>query len=573
MFFRQEKHSKLESMDNTTPSINSKSLNKLIESSIRDNWELTAFSDIGGVNLPFKDVAVYVAKLHILFEAAGLKSGDRVALCGKNSSKWAVALIACLTARMVAVPILHEFKPDMIHHLVNHSDSKLMFVDAAIWENLDERLLPELEGAFFISELGMPFSRNKKLSEARSNINELFGRKFPYDFTPDDILYMQDSPDDLALINYTSGSTGASKGVMLTFGNLWSNIRFCLDHLSFLKAGDGIVNMLPLAHLYGMTIDMLHPFCRGCHCHFLTRVPSPKVILGAFAEIKPKLVITVPLILEKIIRTRVFPMLDKPLMRFLMKIPGIDTRLLEKVKDGLEQAFGGNLQELIIGGAALNGEIEAFLKKIGFPYTVGYGMTECGPLITYAPHQTNRLRSCGQVVDRMEVKVDSPDPANVPGDLWVRGENVMKGYYKNPKATAEVMPESENGWMNTGDLCTMDHDGFITICGRSKTMILGPSGQNIYPEEIEQTLNNLPYVNESLIIDDNGRLVALVHPDFDSARSQGLDMESLDKIMADNLTALNHEMPQYSKISKIKILEEEFEKTPKHSIKRFLYQP
>ena len=558
---------------NPTPAHLPPSLNEIIEKSIRANWEITALSDLGGINLPYKDVAVYIEKLHILFDAAGLKPGDKVAICGKNSSKWAVALIACLTARLVAVPILHEFKPDMIHHLVNHSDAKLLFIDAAIWENLDEKLLPALTGVLFISEFGMPLSRSKKLTEARNNINELFGRKFPYDFNPSDVVYSRDTPDELALINYTSGSTGASKGVMLSFGNLWSNIRFCLDHLPFLKAGDGVVNMLPLAHLYGMTIDMLHPFCRGCHCFFLTRIPSPKIILKAFADVRPKLIITVPLILEKIIRTKVFPLLDKPLMRILLKVPYIDNKLLASVKAHLQQAFGGNLHELIIGGAALNPEVEAFLKRIGFPYTVGYGMTECGPLVAYASPEENKLRSCGRVVDRMEVRVDSQDPANVVGNLWVRGANVMKGYYKNMKATAEVMPDPESGWMNTGDLCTIDSDGFITICGRSKTMILGPSGQNIYPEEIEQSLNNMPYVNESLIIDENGRLVALVYPDFDSARNQGLDREALEKIMADNLDALNKEMPAYSKVSKIKIFEEEFEKTPKRSIKRFLYQP
>lgn len=549
------------------------SLNDIIEQSIRKHWELTALSDMGGVNLQYNDVAVYIEKLHILFDAAGLKPGDKVAICGKNSSKWSVVLLACLTAKVVAVPILHEFKPDMIHHLVNHSDAKLLFVDESIWENLDERLLPGLAGVFFISEMGMPFSRSKKLSEARNSINTLFGQKFPYDFTPENVRYHRDSPDELALINYTSGSTGASKGVMLTFGNLWSNIRFCLDHLHFLKPGDGIVNMLPLAHLYGMTIDMLHPFCRGCHCHFLTRVPSPKVILRAFAEVRPKLIIAVPLILEKIIRTKVFPLLEKPLMRILLKVPFVDDRLLAKVKENLQQAFGGNLHEIIIGGAALNGEVEAFLKRIGFPYTVGYGMTECGPLISYSPHDENRLRSCGRIVERMEARVESSDPHTVPGNLWVRGANVMKGYYKNEKATREAIPDPESGWMDTGDLCTIDSDGFITISGRNKTMILGPSGQNIYPEEIEQALNNLPFVSESLVIDDNGRLVALVYPDFDSARSQGLDREALEKVMDENLTTLNKSLPAYSKVSRIKIFEEEFEKTPKRSIKRFLYQP
>lgn len=549
------------------------SLNDILENSIRTHWELTALSDIGGENLQYKDVAIYIEKLHILFEAAGLKEGDKVAICGKNSSKWAVALIACLTAKIVAVPILHEFKPDMIHHLVNHSGSKLLFVDAAIWENLDERLLPDLVGALYISEFGMPLSRSKKLTEARNNINELFGKRYPYDFVPDSVRYKRDLPDEIAIINYTSGSTGASKGVVLPFRSIWSNVRFCLDNLDFLKPGDGIVNMLPLAHLYGLTIDMLHPFCRGCHCHFLTRLPSPKVILQAFAEVRPKLIITVPLILEKIIRTRVFPLLEKPLMKLLLHVPVIDNKLLGKIKAGLEQAFGGNLQELIIGGAGLNGEVEAFLKRINFPYTVGYGMTECGPLVAYAPPAENKLRSCGRVVERMEARVDSVDPERVPGNLWVRGMNVMDGYYKNPKATEEVMPDKDSGWMNTGDLCTMDSEGFIFISGRSKTMILGPSGQNIYPEEIEQVLNNMPYVSESLVIDDNGRLVALVYPDFDAARSQNLDREAIDKIMNENLIALNKEMPAYSKVSKIKIFEEEFEKTPKRSIKRFLYQP
>lgn len=551
----------------------SPSLIGLIEHSIRTNCELTALSDMGGVNLSYKEVAAYIEKLHILFEAAGLKEGDRVAICGKNSSKWAVALLACLTAKMVAVPILHEFKPDMIHHLLNHSDSKLLFVDAAIWEDLDEKLLPGLQGALYISEFGMPLSRSQKLTDARNNINKLFGERFPYEFNAAEVSYEREEPCQLAMISYTSGSTGSSKGVMLSYESLWSNVRFCLDNLDFLLPGDGIVNMLPLAHLYGLTIDMLHPFCRGCHCNFLTRLPSPKVILKAFAEVKPKLIITVPLILEKIIRSKVFPMLEKPLMRILLKVPYLDAHLLGKVKEGLLEAFGGNLQELIIGGAALNGEVEAFLKRIEFPYTVGYGMTECGPLVTYAPPTDNKLRSCGRIVDRMEGRVDSPDPTRVPGDLWVRGQNVMLGYYKNPKATAEVIPDPDSGWMNTGDLCTIDDQGFVFITGRTKTMILGPSGQNIYPEEIEQVLANMPYVNEALIIDENGRLAALVHPDFDSARSQGIDREALEHIMDDNLTALNKEMPAYSKVSKIKIMEEEFEKTPKRSIKRFLYQP
>lgn len=551
--------------------ITPRSLNAIIENSIKKNWERMALSDMGGVNYQYKDVAENVAKLHILFEAAGLKPGDKVAICGKNSSNWAVTLIACLTSGVVAVPILHEFKPDTIHHLVNHSDSKLLFTDKNIWENLDESKLPKLEAVIFISELGMPFSRNKKLTEARDNLNEYFGRKYPYSFTAPDVKYFKDSPEMLAVINYTSGSTGMSKGVMLPYRSIWGNINFAIEHLPFFNPGDGIVNMLPLAHLYGMVIEMLHPLCRGCHCHFLTRLPSPKIILGAFAEVKPKLVITVPLIVEKIIRNKVFPALDKPLMKFALKIPGINKYLLKKVADNLYKAFGGQLKELIIGGAALNPDVEKFLFKIGFPLTVGYGMTECGPLITYVDPQDARPVSVGKPVDGMEIRIDSPDPIHQPGNLWVRGVNVMRGYYKNEEATKEVMPD-DSGWMNTGDMCRIDEDGYLYICGRSKTMILGPSGQNIYPEEIEAKLNNLPYVSESLVIDKKGDLEALIYPDLESVRNQNISNEHLNEIMTQNLSTLNSDLPGYSKVKRFRLLEEEFEKTPKRSIKRFLYQ-
>ncbi|MDE6231502.1 MAG: AMP-binding protein [Muribaculaceae bacterium] len=548
------------------------SLNELIARAIVKNWDRMSLSDMGGINYQYKDVAEKIEKLHILFESAGLRKGDKVAICGKNSANWSVTFLACLTAGIVAVPILHEFKPETIHHLIDHSGAKLLFVDAAIWENLDETQLPGLMGAIYISEFGMPLSRSESLTEARNNLNELFGRKYPYDFTAKDVEYYHDDPEEIAVINYTSGSTGMSKGVMLPFRSLWSNVEFCLDHLQFFKPGDGIVNMLPLAHLYGMVIEMLHPFCRGCHCYFLTRVPSPKIILGAFAEVKPKLIITVPLILEKIIRNKVFPLLDKPLMKVLLKVPYLDDRLLAKVKDNLIQAFGGNLEEIIVGGAPLNKEVEDFLHKIGFPLTVGYGMTECGPLISYESAATAKSQTVGRVVERMEVKIDSPDPQNIPGNIWVRGANVMKGYYKNEQATKEVMPD-DSGWMNTGDRGLIDAEGFISILGRSKTMILGPSGQNIYPEEIEQKLNNLPYVAESLVIDEAGTLVALVVPDWEAVRMEGMDSDALEKVMDQNLVALNDEMPAYSKIKRYKLMQEEFEKTPKRSIKRFLYQP
>lgn len=549
------------------------SLNLMFEKSIKENWELMAFSDLGGAGFRYRDVAESVAKLHLLFQAAGISEGDKVALCGRNSARWAIVFIACLTYKAVAVPILHEFKPDNVHHLVNHSDARLLFADESVWENLDENQMRELRGVIFFSGFELRLSRSGELTKARERINEIFGKRFPQDFTPADVCYPEDHASDLAMISYTSGSTGNSKGVMLPFRSLRSNVAYCLDNLPFVSAGDGLAAMLPLAHLYGLSVEMLFPFCKGMDIHFLTRLPSPKVILDAFATVRPKLIVTVPLVIEKIIRGRVFPMLEKPLMRVLLKLPVIDTRLLAKVRQSLLEAFGGNVREVIIGGAPLNPEVERFLRRIEFPFTVGYGMTECGPLIAYAPHDVQRLRSCGRVVDRMQVRVDSPDPASKPGNLWVRGDNLMCGYYKNPKATAEAMPPEADGWMNTGDLCTIDPDGFITISGRSKTMILGPSGQNIYPEEIEQKLDNMPYVAESLVIDDGGRLLALVYPDLESMRTQGLDREALEKIMNESLASLNAELPAYSRLSGFKIMEEEFEKTPKRSIKRYLYQP
>ena len=549
-----------------------KSLNALLKDSILRNWDNMALSDLGGINYQYKDVALLMTKLHIIFDAAGLRPGDKVAICGKNSSDWAVIFLSCLTAGVIAVPILHEFKADMVHHLINHSGSRLLFVDAAIWENLDEKVMPDLVGAIYISELGMPLSRSGRLTDTRNNLNEYFGRKYPYSFDKKDVDFYEDKPDELAVISYTSGSTGMSKGVMLPYVSFWSNVRFCLDNLDFLKPGQGVVNMLPLAHLYGLTIDMIHPFCKGCHLHFLTRLPSPKVILKAFADVRPTLIITVPLILEKIIRNNVFPLLDKPVMKLLLKVPFLDDRLLAKIKENLLAAFGGNLKEIIVGGAPLNPDVEKFLYRIGFPVTVGYGMTECGPLISYAPSSISKPRSVGRIVDRMEVRIDSPDPLTVPGNILVRGENLMKGYYKNDKATREVFPD-DSGWMNTGDMGIIDEEGHIFIMGRSKTMILGPSGQNIYPEEIEQKLNILPYVSESLIIDDGGSLVALIHPDFEAANDQHLDDAAIESIMDDNLETLNAMLPAYSKVKRYKIMDVEFEKTPKRSIKRFLYQP
>ncbi len=544
-------------------------INQYIAQAIKDNWDNLALTDFDGSSFQFRDVARKIAKLHILFECIGIKPGDRIALCGRNSAQWSIAFLASVTYGAVAVPILHDFKADNIHHLVNHSESKLLFADVYTWENLDPDAMTSLKGAILISDYSILLCRNKKIESARHNLNRLFGERYPERFTPDDIDYFEPADDRLALINYTSGSTGMSKGVMLTYGNLWSNVQFCIDGLDFLLPGDGLVCMLPLAHMFGLMVELLHPFVKGCHVSFLTRTPSPRVIMEAFARVKPKLIVTVPLIIEKIIRTRVFPMLDKPLMKLLLNVPVIDDKLFARIKDKLTEVFGGNLKEIIIGGAGLNKDVEQFLRRIHFPYTVGYGMTECGPLVAYAPWDIQREGSCGRIVDRMNARIGSTDPAAIPGVLWVKGDNVMQGYYKNPEATAAVF---DDGWMNTGDICTIDSDGFLYIRGRDKNMILGPSGQNIYPEEIEMQLNAMPYIGESLIVERNGKLVALIYPDIENAKRQNMSDSDLANAMKQNVATLNSNLPAYSQIADYKIMSEEFEKTPKRSIKRYLYQ-
>ena len=541
-----------------------------IQQSIRNNWEVMALTDFNGASFLYRDVARKIAKLHLLFENAGLKPGDRIALCGRNSANWAVAALASLTYGTVTVPILHDFKPENVHHLVCHSEARLLFVDSGTWENLDHANMPNLQGAILLNDYSLLFSRNKRLTAARKNLNKLFGDKYPERFSPEDVTYKPQDKDTVAVINYTSGSMGFSKGVMLSYQAMWSNIQYSIDGLDFLLPGDGMVCMLPLAHMFGFTVELLHPFVKGCHIFFLTRTPSPKIILQAFAEVKPKLIVAVPLIIEKIVKTRVFPVLEKPMMKVMMRLPVVDHHILEKIKRSLITAFGGQLKELIIGGAGLNKDVEAFLRKIQFPYTVGYGMTECGPLIAYAPWNQNKPSAAGRIVDRMEGRVDSADPQRIPGVLWVRGANVMKGYYKNPEATKSSFDKT--GWMNTGDICTIDADGFIYIRGRDKSMILGPSGQNIYPEEIEQVLNNLSYIAESLVVERDGKLVALVHPDVESASKDGLSASQIEKIISDNIVTANTRLPSYSQLSGFKIFQEEFEKTPKRSIKRYLYQ-
>ena len=541
----------------------------LLQATIRENWEYPAMTDFHGASYQYRDVARKIAKIHLLYEHSGIKPGDKVALCGRNCAQWSIAFIATITYGAVIVPILHDFKADNIHNLVRHSESRLLFVDSAIWENLDPEAMPALEGVLLINNFSLLLSRSKKLTETRRTLNRIFGERYPERFTPDDVSYTPVDPDATAAINYTSGSTGFSKGVMLSYHNFWSNIRYCIDNIPFVKRGDEAICMLPLAHMYGLTIEMLHTFCRGCHIYFLTRTPSPKIIIDAFGAIRPKLIITVPLVIEKIIKTKVFPLLDKPLMKLLLHVPFVDDRLLGRIKEQLTAVFGGRLEELIIGGAALNADVETFLRRIKFPFTIGYGMTECAPLICYANWHVQRQGSCGRIVDRMEGRIDSPDPLRIPGSLWVRGENVMKGYYRNPEATEACM---RDGWMNTGDICQTDADGFIYIRGRDKNMILGPSGQNIYPEEIEQNVNNLRYVSESLVVDEDGKLVALIYPDFDNARAEGISDTDIETLMNQNVKQLNAELPGYSQIARVRIYNEEFEKTPKRSIKRYLYQ-
>lgn len=542
-----------------------------IVQSIKLNWDKPAFSNYDADTYKYSEVAQEIEKQHLLFEAAGIRPGDKIALCGLNSSQWAIALLATLTYGATAVPILNDFKADTITHLVDDSDSRILFTNDRIWRQLNPESLHKLEMVMDLGDFRILYSRNKKAEEAHQNINKLFGEKYPESFTSDMVSYPVPDPDSIAIINYTAGSTGFSKGVMLPHRSIWSNLQFCIDGLTFLSPGDGVVAILPQAHMYGLMVETLHPFVKGCHTHFLQRTPSPTLLLDAMAKVKPKMVVAVPLIIEKIVKTRVFPVLHKPLMRVLLHMPFIAPRILAKVKSQLINAFGGQLLELIIGGAGVNAEVEQFLRKIKFPYTVGYGMTECGPLIGYAQWDIQRPGSCGRVVDRMEVRIDSPDPEHTPGVLSVRGDNVMTGYYHNDEATKAVL--SADGWMNTGDICTIDADGYLYIRGRDKNMILGPSGQNIYPEEIEQVLNNLPMVAESLVVDDHGKLVALIHPDYDAARRENMDDAAIEALMKKNVATLNTHIPAFSQVRDFRIMKEEFEKTPKKSIKRFLYNP
>ena len=548
------------------------SLNEIIEKSIISHWNQDALTDYKGATLQYNDVARKIEKLHILFENSGVKRGDKIALCGRNSSHWAVAFLATLTYGAVAVPILHEFLPEQIHHIVNHSEPKLLFVGDMVAPTIDATKMPDLEGIIHIPDYSLLLSRTDKLTYAREHLNALFGTKYPKYFRPEHVrYYREESGDELAMINYTSGTTGFSKGVMIPYRAVWSNYDFAEGVLGkMVKNGDRIISILPMAHMYGMAFEFMFEFLHGCHIYYLTRVPSPAIIAQAFSDIRPSIIIAVPLVIEKIIRKKVLPRIQSGPISLLLKTPIISKKIEERICQQVVEAFGGRFYEIIIGGAAFNQEIEQFLRRIGFPYTVGYGATECAPIITYSDYQTFAPGSCGRAVVHMEVKIDSPDPEHVAGEILARGMNVMLGYYKNPEATAEAL--DAEGWYHTGDLGTMDSQGNLYIRGRSKNMLLGSNGQNIYPEEIEDKLNSQPYVVESVVVQRGEKLVGLVFPDLDELKAQGLSMHDLDQLMKQNLQELNQQIPTYAKVSALEMRESEFEKTPKKSIKRYLYK-
>ena len=545
---------------------------KLIEASLVKNWDRDALTDFKGATLQYHDVARKIEKLHILFENSGVKPGDQIALAGRNSANWAVAFLATLAYGAVAVPILHEFTADQMHNIVNHSDAKLLFVGDVVATQIDPTKMPGLEGIIYIPDYSLVLSRTDKLTYAREHLNEMFGKKFPKYFRKEHVSYKaEDSANTMAMINYTSGTTGFSKGVMIPYRALWSNYDFANNVLADkLSVGDNVISILPMAHMYGMAFEFLFEFLTGLHIFYLSRIPSPAIIAQAFSEVKPKVIIAVPLVIEKIIKKKVFPKIQNNRMRLLLNMPVINKKVNEKICEQVRAAFGGQFYEVIIGGAAFNREVESFLHRIGFQYTVGYGATECAPIISYADYKTFVPGSCGRPVVHMEVKIDSHDPENVPGEILARGLNVMLGYCKNEEATQNTL--DKEGWYHTGDLGTMDAEGNIFIKGRSKNMLLSSNGQNIYPEEIEDQLNSLPMVMESVVVQRGDKLAALVHPDFEEAKTMGLSTDDLQKLMEENRTTINAELPAYSKITEIEIHEDEFEKTPKKSIKRYLYK-
>lgn len=548
------------------------SFNFLIEQSIIKNWDQDALTDYKGATLQFHDVARKIEKLHIVFENSGLMPGDKVALCGRNSSHWAVAFLAVLTYGAVAVPIQHEFTPEQIYNIVNHSDSKLLFVGDVVATTIDADQMPSLEGVVYLPDFSLVVSRSEKLTYAREHLNEMFGHKYPKYFRKEHVnYYKEQSPDELALINYTSGTTGFSKGVMLPYRALWGNLDYVLDVLGpHIKSGSNIVSILPMAHMYGMMVEFIFGFVNGNHLFYLTRLPSPSLIAEAFAQVKPSLIVAVPMIVEKIVRKMIMPVVQSNRVRLLLNMPVVNKKVKANIRDMVADVFGGNAYEVITGGAALNQEIEAFLRDIEFPITVGYGTTETAPLITFSDYKDFVPGSCGLPVKHMEVRIDSDDPQNTPGEVMARGMNTMLGYYKNEEATRAVL--DADGWYHTGDLGTMSADGHVFIRGRIKNMLLGSNGQNVYPEEIEDKLNSMAYVNESLIVQKGDKLIGLVHPDYDEAKAMDFNDDDLMSIMEQNRLKLNEQLPPFCKISELRLHEDEFVKTPKKSIKRYLYK-
>lgn len=547
------------------------SFNSYIENSIKDNWDRDALTDYKGATLQYHDVARKIAKLHILFRHSGLQPGDKVALCGRNSSAWAAAFLATITYGAVAVPIQHEFTPDMVYNIVNHSESRLLFVGDVVSPTIDAGEMPALEGIIYIPDFSLTMSRSETLTFAREHLNKLFGEEYPKAFERSHVSYHQDSPEELALINYTSGTTGFSKGVMLPYRALWSNLDFTMRSLGAnMASGSNVLCTLPMAHMYGMMVEFFLNFCLGNHLFFLTRLPSPSLIQSACADIHPAIVIVVPMVIEKIIRKMVFPLIQQRYVHLLLNMPVVNKKIKARILQQVKDIFGGQLFEMMFGGAGLNREVEDFLRHIGFPLAVGYGTTETAPLITYSDYRDFVRGTCGRVVDNMEIRIASPDPANVPGEILTRGMNVMLGYYKNPEASHAVL--DKDGWFHTGDLATIDAEGHVFIRGRIKNMLLSANGQNIYPEEIENKLNSMMMVSESVIIQRDNKLVGLVHPDMDAAKQLGFSIGDLGDVMEENRKQLNSLLPAFCKVSAIQIHEQEFEKTPKKSIKRYLYQ-
>lgn len=542
----------------------------LIENSIKTNWYQNALTDYKGATLQYRDVARKIEKIHLSLQHAGIQKGDKISICGRNSSHWTVAFLAVITYGGVVVPILHEFKPDQIHNIVNHSESRLLFVGDYIWENLNEADMPNLEGIVGLNDFDLIYSRSEQFTYAREHLNEIFGNKYPCRFRMEDVHYQpENDSEDLCIINYTSGTTGYSKGVMLPYRSLISNIQYCREKIN-IKSGDSIVSMLPMGHVFGMVFDFLYGFTSGAHIWFLTRMPSPKIIAESFGKIRPRIICCVPLVVEKIFKKNIFPKVDNRLGKLLLHMPIVSEKVKDRIRQYAMETFGNNFIEIIIGGAPFNAEVEKFVKSINFPYAMAYGMTECGPIIAHEHWTKTRLSSCGTAASRMEVKVLSSNPSEIPGELICRGENLMLGYYKNEEATKQVI--DKDGWLHTGDMAIIDKDGFIYIKGRCKNMLLTASGQNIYPEEIESKLNNMPYVAESLIVLQQDKLIALVYADKEDAFTHGLSETEITQAIENNCSELNKHLPAYSQITRVKLYPEEFEKTAKKSIKRFLYQ-